>query len=362
MERISSYQLFCLTLLYLIGITFALGFAAEAGKDAWIVIFLSTLLGLVNALMYLSLTKMQPGRTLVEWFPTQLGKWLGTPIAWLFPLVFLYNTSRTLTDVGDLLSTTILEETPKWACLSLFLLIIAFGLYKGIETLARCAEIILPFIFLLFFLVLLVLLISESPATEKLQPVLENGWKPVWKSTFPLGLLMSSGEVIGFAMIWPSVEKNNSIIKPTLYAVLLAGLLIFILDILAIAIIGEYHFQLKRYPLYYLLQHADIVFLRNLDAIGVVYLSALAFLKISIQAFVVIRGVQILTNLQNSRVLIIPILMIILYLAVTAPNNIVEHIHGGFKILSVNFAAPVFLYIPALLWIIIMIKKYVLKK
>jgi spore germination protein KB len=91
MKRISLSQLFTLTVFFQIGTTIIFGFGASAGRDAWIVTIISFILGSIAIGIYLILMKLHPGLTLVEWFPAQFGKWIGTPIAWLYPLLFLYE-------------------------------------------------------------------------------------------------------------------------------------------------------------------------------------------------------------------------------------------------------------------------------
>jgi len=81
MGRISSYQLFILTLLFQIGTTIIFGFASDAGRDAWISVIISSAVGTMFVIMYTLIARLNPGLTLVEWFPAQLGKWLGTPLA-----------------------------------------------------------------------------------------------------------------------------------------------------------------------------------------------------------------------------------------------------------------------------------------
>jgi spore germination protein KB len=126
MEKLSNYQIFGLTFLYQIGTTIIFGFGASAGRDAWIAILLSTLLGTLITVMYVLLMKLNPGLTLVQWFPAQFGKWLGTPISWLYPLIFLFDAGRAAGDLKDLIPATLLPTTPPMVFNGLFLIKIPF--------------------------------------------------------------------------------------------------------------------------------------------------------------------------------------------------------------------------------------------
>lgn len=102
MERISSYQLFALTMLFQIGTTIIFGFSSAAGRDAWLAVGMSTAIGSLAIYIYLKLMQMHPGLSLVEWYPRQFGRRLGMPVAWLYPLLLIYDAGRGLGDLRDL--------------------------------------------------------------------------------------------------------------------------------------------------------------------------------------------------------------------------------------------------------------------
>lgn len=112
MYKISSYQLFAITFIFQLGTNIIFGFGSAAGRDAWISQLVSSFLGIFVILVYTSLMHMNSGLTLVQWFPAQFGRWIGIPIAILYPLLFLYQSSRVIGDVRDMISTTLLFNTP----------------------------------------------------------------------------------------------------------------------------------------------------------------------------------------------------------------------------------------------------------
>ena len=81
MSKISSYQLFVITFIFQLGTTVIFGFGGSAGRDAWISQLVSLCLGILVILVYTTLMRMNPGLTLVQWFPAQFGRWIGVPIA-----------------------------------------------------------------------------------------------------------------------------------------------------------------------------------------------------------------------------------------------------------------------------------------
>ncbi|MFP3126068.1 spore germination protein [Ectobacillus funiculus] len=357
MERISITQLFMLTLSFQIGSSVIYGFSAAAGKDAWLATLISNGIGSCLIFMYLILMRLQPGLTLVEWFPAQFGSWLGTPIAWHYMLLFLYNSSRTLGDVKDLIPTTILPGTPNWVILGVFMIAIVYALFSGIEVIARLGEMILPVILVLFLIEIILLFGSHTIRIERLQPVFGEGWGPVWKVVWPNGIQHSLGELLEFAMIWTLTKHPERIIKPTLLATVCYGVILSTFEALAILAFGEGTFSTSTYPLYRLVKVISIAdFLENLDALGILYFIATAFFKVTLQIYGVIRGIQLLLYLRDSRVLVLPIAVIVLFLALTESENISEHMYSALKSLAYPGTVS-FILIPSLLLIVTCIRK-----
>ncbi|WP_129728456.1 GerAB/ArcD/ProY family transporter [Ectobacillus funiculus] len=357
MERISITQLFMLTLLFQIGSSGIFGFASAAGKDAWLSVLLSTALGTCLIGIFLILMRLQPGLTLVEWFPAQFGQWLGTPISWFYMLMFLYNSSRTLGDVKDLIPTTILPGTPNWVILSVFMIAIAYALFSGIEVIARLGEIILPVLLVLFLVEIVLIFGSDTIRIERLQPVLGEGWDRVWEGAWPSGAQQSFAETLEFAMIWTLTKQPERIAKTTILATLLYGILLSTFDALAILTFGEEVFSSSTYPLYRLVKTISIAdFLENLDALGILYFMGFVFFKVTLQMYGVIRGIQQLLYLSDSRVLVFPVSVIVLILGLTESESTSEHIASGLGSLAYPSIVPWFL-IPSLLLIVTCIRK-----
>jgi spore germination protein KB len=356
MERISIIQLFMLTLIFQIGTSVIFGFASVAGSDAWLSTLICTGIGTCLIIMFLILMRLQPGLTLVEWFPAQFGQWLGTPIAWFYMLHFLYNSGRTLGDIKDLIPTTILPGTPSWIILGIFMIAITYALYSGIEVIARLAELILPVILVLFFLEIILIFASDITDIKNLQPVLGAGWGRIWKSVWPSGIQQSFGETLEFAMIWTLVINPKRIMKTTLLATVSYGILLSIFDALAVLTFGEGIFSTSVYPLYRLVKVISVAdFLENLDALGILYFMGTAFFKVTIQMYGAIRGIQQLLYLRDSRVLVFPTAAIVLYLGLTQSTSTSEHWFSNKSLGNVGLLP--FIVFPSLLLIVACIRK-----
>ena len=364
MERITNYQLFTITLLYQLGTTIIFGFGSNAGRDAWIAALCSTFLGTIVIMMYIALMRMNPGLTLIQVFPAQLGRWIGTPISWLYPLLFLFDAGRIVGDLRDLVPSTILPNTPPLVFNGLFMLVMAYALFLGIESFARAGENLFSIIILLFLIEVVLLFSSKVINFDYLLPLLDKGWSPIWKEVFPAGITQSYGETIAFAMIWIQTKNPERIMKITIISSLLSGIMIAFSLVLAITIFGEDLFKRSIYPLYTMLGVVNVGdFINNLNPIGVIYFTTTAFFKMYIKIFAAIYAIKQLTRLQSYRVLILPSIIIVLYIGMTVSKNVSEHIfYLALKIVTPYIWVPMFLILPAILFVVTWVKQKVIKR
>lgn len=130
-------------------------------------------------------------------------------------------------------------------------------------------------------------------------------------------------------MIWTFVIDQKRILKPTLIASVLYGILLSTFDALAVLTFGEGSFSTSTYPLYRLVKVISVAdFLENLDALGILYFMGTAFFKVSLQMYGVIRGAQQLLYLRDSRVLVIPISAVTFFLGLTVSKSTSEHLYS----------------------------------
>lgn len=116
----------------------------HAGRDAWLSViggwFLDILLAVVNAYMGIRFH----GRNFVQYSITILGKYVGRMVGILFPLFFLLVCALFLRGLSQTLSIAFLPKTPTEVILVSGYIVIAYAARKGIEVIARVAEILGP--------------------------------------------------------------------------------------------------------------------------------------------------------------------------------------------------------------------------
>ncbi|UZW15350.1 endospore germination permease [Clostridium pasteurianum] len=360
MERISNYQLYILTVFFQTGTNIVFGFGAVAGRDAWISSLISTCVGALLVLLYVSIMHMNPGLSLIQWWPKYFGKCIGSIISWMYIVLIVYQISREVGDLKFLISITILPKTSSLVFLSIFMLLIIYSVYSGIEVIARVAQIAFYLLVSLVIIEMIFLYGSKIMDFSRLMPIAGEGWHTIAKGVWPTGIL-SFSEGIELAMIWPLVEKPKKILKTTLMGIFTFGFFLTIFDVLAVAALGSSIFKNSLYPLYTLIQQISVgQFITNLDAIGVLYLLTNVFFRMSLYMFAAVRGIQQITPVKNSIIFILPVSIISLCWGIIMSPNISEHIEVAVKYFPYTLATPLFVVLPFILFIVSFIrtKKY----
>lgn len=302
MKEISSYQLCILTIFYQIGTTIVFGFGASAGKDAWISAIISTIIGCVLIMMYTNIMSINHGLSLVEWWTERFGKILGIPIGWMYMLIMLYEVGRGVGDLRFLISATILPKTSSIVVVVLFMSGIFYAVAAGIEVIGRLGEFIFWTLILLFMMVIVLLFISKVVHLNRLLPIAGNGFKPILKAVWPVGITQSYGESIELAMIWPFVKEKQKITKISLWATISFGLIIIVIDVMGVAVLGGAVFKNSMYPVFNLVQQISIgEFITNLEAIEVLFLLTNIFFKMTIHTFGASLGVCSVDEIKKKK-------------------------------------------------------------
>lgn len=322
--KIGVRQFTVLVLIFTIGSSILVapsGLAAEAKQDAWIAAILGVGTSLPLVWLYGALGKLFPDLTLAQYCEHILGKWLGKIVSLLFFSYFFLLAALLLREIGDFMTTQIMPETPIEAIHFLYILIAIMGARLGLEVLSRTSEIFFPWVILLLFL--LVILLTPDMEFTKIQPVLEDGFKPVLRATFPfLGLPFL--ELVVFLMIFPYVNRRKEVAKAFLVGTLLGGMALIMIVAISILVIGADITSRHIYPSYYLAEKIDLFdFLERLEALMAAIWFITIFVKLTICFYASALGFAQTFSLRDYRSLTMPLGMIMMILSQVASPNII---------------------------------------
>jgi spore germination protein KB len=358
MSKISAYQLFVLIVYYQLGTTILTGFASGAGRDGWLASLISMVIGLCIILIYLWLMRLNPGLTFIEWYPKQFGQYLGTFIAWQYPLLFIYYIGRIVVDVHLLIGNILLPYTSELLISGVFLLLIGYIVFCGIETMGKLGEVIFPSLILLFIIEIFLLQTTNLMHFDNILPIANQGFSKIFESIIPTGITQTYGQTLEFSLLWVLVEDKKKAAKATIIATIISGLIITIFDFVAIWVLGETIYKSSIFPMYTLIQQIRaFAFIENLDALGILYITTTMMFKTSIHLYVLTQMLQKLTYTKSNKIYILPCILISLLMGFTMSHNPVDHFYIAFNRFSQYlWIYPLFLY-PGILLVVTLIRK-----
>jgi len=356
--KINNYQLLTLTVVFTIGGTTVFNMGSEAKRDSWLAIIVGLIMGTVYLWLFVQLQNIYPDKNLVDITFDLLGKIIGAPLVFLVVLQFIYQSSRSFRDYGELIVTTFLEDTPLLVIHIVFMLLMCYVIYLGYETLARTNEILTP-IFILFFLITYLLIIITGKVNfSELTPVLAEGFSPVIKTAYRKLVMWPYGEIVVFLMFWKYAENKNQIFKISFISFIISTFIITSSSIIILSTLGLDYGSTIIMSLIEVIRNISIGgVLTNLDAIGILILFIGGFYKTIIYFLGGILAFAALFKIKDYRWLIIPFGVFTVWFSVIFEGNYPYHIWLGWEV-TLLYSHPIFiLIIPILLLLIALLKK-----
>ncbi|MDQ6601030.1 GerAB/ArcD/ProY family transporter [Bacillus salipaludis] len=351
--KISASQLFVLVFLFEMGSSILFGLGANAKQDAWITILLGLAGGLIVFFIHYRLFLFYPELILTGYIQKIAGKWPGRIIALFYVSYFIYTDSVILRDYGELLVTTIYTNTPLFTINTLMILTILYGIHKGLEVIARVGQIYFGIIYLMAILGFLLIIFSGLIHFEFLKPILENGWKPILKESFPGTLTFPFGEILIFTMIYPLVKERKKIKFVCIGGMILAGINITITVIITISTIGPELYTRSTFPLLTTVSRIQLAnFLERLDVLFMLYLIISGFFKISLYFYAAVEGTADLFQFKKKEKLSFPIGMIVLFASISMASTFAEFVKENLRFSSYFLNMPFQVIIPSILLLI----------
>lgn len=355
--KISAYQLLVLIFLFEIGTAILVPLAIEAKQDAWLAVLIGLAGGCCLFWIYHSLYSYYPEIPLTEYIQKILGSFLGKVLAFFYVLYFMYIAARVLRDFGEMLIIVFYPQTPLFVMNVLMVLVVVYTIRKGIEVVARTGELLIIIMLLIGISGIILIIISGIIEVSNLEPLLEEGLKPVIKTAFTQTLFFPFGEVIVFAMILPYMKQKSKTMKTGLLGLGLSGLIIALIMAMNISVLGVNLISRSYFPLLSTIQTIEVAgFLQRLDIAFMLATVIGGFFKISLYFYATVAGTANLFNIKDSAKLAYPLGLLLLILSITIASNFSEHVYEGLQVVPLYVHLPFQVIIPGLLLIIAILK------
>lgn len=322
--KISPRQFFVLTVVFTLGsaILYTPGLlVSKAKQDGWIAGFIGLGIGLLLVVLYSKIAEKVKDEDFFHFNQKVFGFYVGNAINYLLISYLIIICMLILRSMGDFVATQIMPETPIQYIYMLFMSVVVMGARYGLETVSRAAEIFLPWIILLLFTTIVLLLPQVD--TQNLEPVLENGLSPLLEGAFAF-LGFPFLELIALVIIYPHVSNNKKARASFLLGVLYAGLALILITALSIVVLGVDFTTRHSFPTYILAKKINIAdFIQRIEIFVAIIWFLTIYFKLTLLFTISTMGISQVLKLKEHKVITFPLAIIIIIFAnVIGPNII----------------------------------------
>lgn len=308
--RISNIQaaMLAITSLTIIGHLILLTvILSQSRQDGWIAAIFGTILGLIGILALVKLSQHFPGKTIIEILFTHFS-WVGKFIGILY-LIYFFIMATLGTRLFAEAYARIMPETPNWAFVMIILLLTSFIVYRGLETLGRLNQIMLP-VLVLFAVAVVFLTMGNQKDYSNLLPIMGNGVQPVALGS--LSVMGWFGEFVIMGMILPYVQMPEKLAKTGLWTAIVT--LIFFLGPITgpVALFGPVEAAKMAFPTFSEVRYIDAGDVINrFDSIAILFWTVGSMIRISVFFYGLSLGVGQVFKLTTYQPLVIPLAWLI---------------------------------------------------
>jgi spore germination protein KB len=314
--------------------------------------------GLILMGVFTQLSLYYPNDTLISMLPKIIGKYLSYPVMLIYIFYFIYAAARGCRDLGALIASTILVDTPLVVVIGSFMVIMIYCLRGGVETFGRVGEMVFP-IYIISMIVIWILLISvESFNIKNLSPVLGNGLKPILKEVYPGAINFPFGESIIIMMFSPFLKNKRNVRKVGISVLLAGGILLSVNSMILLTVLGPEIYANDFFPLLSATRLVSIAdFLERFDALIILMMVVGVFFKVGGWTFGASVGISQLLKVNHTKSLLLSLGTIITPLSLLIATNFVEHLEIGLGYSILYIQVPLQIIVPIILLCIAFIRK-----
>jgi spore germination protein KB len=322
--------------------------AKHANQDLWLSPIWAAPLGFLAIWLAVQLNKLYPGQSIVECSVSILGRIAGKIVGLSYIFFLFYANGLIVREYAEFPIGSFLPNTPMIVVAGSMVLLAAYAVYHGLETIARAAVVIVPVVFTLH--IIGALLIIGDMDVRNLFPVLENGVLPSIKGAVsPLTYL---GQFFLITFMLPFVQDKSKGLKWGVVSLSSVLFIMLLANFSTMMLFGELTGRLL-YPVMISARYISIAdFLEHVEALTMAIWVGKTFIKITVFYYLAVIGTAQWLNLSDYRPIVLPIGMIILAFSQWfAPNlQVLMHYLGTsvvFYAFTMHFMIPMLLLFAA---------------
>ncbi|WP_445487809.1 GerAB/ArcD/ProY family transporter [Niallia sp. 03133] len=350
--KISAFQmmfLLTMTILSTAILSIPAVTANHAGRDMWISPFFSAMSGIFTVFIINRLHKKYPNETIIQYSRHIVGGFLSKCIGFISLLYILLVTSIIVREYADFLMLSFLHLTPLFVVIGSMIIICAFSVRAGLETIARAAQVFFPIYILPLFLLLLLIFDFKW---DNMFPILEHGFKAPLKGAIQPALWFN--QIFMMGMLLPYITDKTKGRKIGYIIILFTLVCMVFINLVCLLVFGE-GVSTYTYPVFTAFRYIYIPpFFERFESVVIVVWVLGVFIKISLFYNVLVIGTAQWLEIKNYKSLIFPYGFFIIVIAIwVSPNMaiLMRFIEQTVPILetSIYVGIPVVLFLIAML-------------
>jgi spore germination protein len=197
--------------------------------DAWISVLIGGAIVILVGVLMAALAKSHVNQTVFQFNQKLLGRWIGGFIGISIVIYFFMTAAYQVLALSEVTEFFLLEETPPWVIVMVFMWVSLYLMTSGINPIARLFEVILPITIVIYVLVMLMSLrIFEL---DNLRPVLGQGIMPALRGVQSTSLSFTGFEII--LVLTAFMDNPNKSVKAVVYGIAIP-LFIYLLTIIIV--------------------------------------------------------------------------------------------------------------------------------
>lgn len=295
--------------------------------EAWISVVAGLLVFTPTILIYLALSRLFPGKSIIEIFHIVLGRIGGFVFSLLVIFFFATLTSLNLRDLGLLAKATIMSDTPPVVMTSLCILVCAYGVYHGLHAVVRYS--------VAFTLLSVVVVIAVSLITLSLwnfdyflplfqQPTIRYIQSGHISATIP------NAELLIFMMIIPHVKRAKKGLGWYFFGGFLIGVLVLLTVVVRdTAVLGNAVSLFSMPPFETQRMVSAMQGLSRLEILYIIVMIVLWFFKVLVLYYATANAVAQLCGLKSYHPLVLVLGAVFVSYSIFAFPNIPVHMAFG---------------------------------
>ncbi len=295
--------------------------AKFAHQRAWLATMPATLTGVWSILVMIELAKRHPGRNLVQYSSDILGPWLGKLLGVVFMCQALIYTTKVSAEAMTFISMFALPRTPKHVVLGLFLFACAIATWAGIEVLARCAETLIPILIGFSLFVFVFLLPNMHPSF--IRPILGPHWL---ETIFQASIVPSGwyGEFLLMGFLLPHIKDVHKVRRSILWLLVGLGAFVTLVALQSTMVAGPL-IEKFIYSYYITARYISLGdFFERIDPLIISIWMYGMIIKTAVCLYVLSICVVYLCDLEDHRLVVIPVTLLTLLCAMWFFPNIAQ--------------------------------------